>query len=132
MELKKTYKGFVLWFIFFCLSMIPIMFIDNISLCIRLCMSICLLDIVILLYIIYKTEYVYWISGMDYEDAVLVGSKRRKIYAKKHLDRFLLFTLLYLLYTLSAQVLSITYWFDIIIFIVGLIITVISTFHFQL
>lgn len=132
MELKKSYKGFVLWLIFFCLSMIPIVFINDISLSVRLCMNICLLDILILLYIIYKTENIYWFSGVNYEDVVLVGSERRKIYAKKHVDRFMFFTVLYVVYTMLAQLLGIYYWIDTIVFIVGLTVTALSTFHFKL
>lgn len=132
MELKKSYKGFVIWLVFFCLTMIPVVFVDNVSLSIRLCVNICLLDILILLYMIYKTENVYWYSGIDYEDAVAAGSERRKLYAKKHVTSFLFLTILFVVYSLLAQFFNISWWIDCIVFMGAFIFTVISTVRFHL
>ena len=132
MELKKSYKGFVIWLVFFCLTMIPVVFVDHVTLSIRLCVNICLLDILILLYMIYKTENVYWYSGIDYEDAVSAGSERRKLYAKKHVTSFLFLTVLFVVYSLLAQFFNINWWIDCIVFMGALIFTVISTARFHL
>lgn len=40
-----------------------------------------------LMYVIYKTEKVYWINGIEYEKVPLASSERRKKFALQHLKR---------------------------------------------
>lgn len=134
MKLKKSYKGFVLWMIVFCLICEGIIFLpikDKNILC-RLVLIFCVIATTFLTYMIYKTEYVYWYSGVNYEDAVNVSSERRKIYAKKHFNRFMFFTALYIIYSIISQLLGIYFWIDIIVCTVSFVIVAISTTNIKL
>ena len=50
----------------------------------RISMNVCILDVALLAYIIYKTECVYWYNGTEFKEAVAAGSERRKEFAWKH------------------------------------------------
>lgn len=88
-EYKKSYKGLIFSIIGYVAVMVTIALLPLESrLLTVLTVDVTVLWIVLLAYIIYKTEAVYWYSGMYYEDALKAGSDRRKIYALKHLKRF--------------------------------------------
>ena len=69
MKEKPTYKGFIIWLVFFGVSLIPAVRLENRALAARLCFGICLIDLVILMLIIYWTERIYWFSGISFEQA---------------------------------------------------------------
>ena len=134
MELKKSYKGFLLWMLVFVVTMFgcSLLPIENGAILTRMVMNVCVLNIVLLAFIIYKTEYVYWYNGTEYEQAVEAGSERRKEFAWKHLMRFGIFALIYLAISMVAQLVDIPYGVDIAVATVGLVITAFSTNGIQL
>lgn len=134
MKLKKSYKGFVIWMISFCLITVGVCFlpINNAEILTRIVNNICALGVTFLTFIIYKTEYVYWYNGTSYEEAQEVGSERRKKFAWKHFKRFCLFSLVFLVFSIIAQILQFNIWIDIVILAVGFIIVAFSTIRFKL
>lgn len=134
MELKKSYKGFVWFMLIFTAVMFLIAFIptEDAGLITRLICAEAALGMAILTYIIYRTEYVYWYNGTEYEEAVAAGSERRRKFAKQHLDRFAAFAALCLLFSSAAQALGWPFWIDIIVCGVGLVVTAVSTMKIRL
>lgn len=132
MKEKPTYKGFIIWLVFFIASMIPALRLENRDLAARLCFGICLIDLVILMLIIYWTERIYWFSGISFEQARQAGSQQRKNYALKILKRFVYLLGIYLLFAFIGHIWHFHILFDMGIVIVGLIATCFSTFHITL
>lgn len=129
-EYVKTWKPFIVWIIGF-----PIMSIitpASLNVSAKMSTLIILLFTVIYLYllmlIIYKGEYVYWINGgPTYEEAKSGGSERRKKYAKSHLDLFSKMMLICLAYGFISLLFSFPIWIDIIIISGAIIVTVFAT-----
>lgn len=134
MELKKSYKGFVFWMIGFVVAMFSgvILPIEDDALLMRVTLNICVMAIVLLSFIIYKTEYVYWYTGTEYEEAVEAGSERRKLYGLRHFKRFAVFGIIFLVYTVVAQLLSVHMAVDAIVATLGLVGVAISTIGIKL
>lgn len=134
MELKKSYKGFVIWLLIFVATMFGSAFlpISSASILTRVVMNVCVFNIVLLAFIIYKTEYVYWYNGTEYKQAVEAGSERRKEFAWKHLKQFGIFAPIYLAFSVVAQLMHIPSGVDVVVATVGLIITAFSTTRIQL
>lgn len=134
MKLKKSYKGFVIWLILFCLASIGVssLPIKDSDMMTRMVYSICSWGITLLALIIYKTEYIYWYNGMSYEKAAEAGSEKRKQYAWKHFKRFAVFSVIYTLFSVLAQILHLSYWIDTVIFLVGFVGVAISTIWIKL
>lgn len=129
MELRKSYKGLFLWIVFFFIIMFGTSFlpIKDGEILTRIVLNICMCSITLLTFIIYKTEYVYWYNGTTYEEAVQAGSERRKIFAWKHLKKFAIFAIVYLIASIALDLLEITILIDVILVAIGSIITAIST-----
>lgn len=106
--------------------------IENGAILTRIVMNVCVLNIVLLAFIIYKTEYVYWYNGTEYKQAVEAGAERRKEFAWKHLKRFGIFALLYLVYSVVAQLLHIPFGVDIAVATIGMVVAALSTIRIQL
>jgi len=134
MELKKSYQGFVFWMIAFIACSFGVVFIpvEDEKILLRLVMNVCMLSIALLAFIIYKTGYVYWYNGVSYEDAVKAGDERRKAYAWKHFRSFGVFALAFLVFSIVAQVYNISYWWDIVIGTVGIIVVAVGTIRYEL
>lgn len=134
MELKKSYKGFVIWMLAFCMLAISVCYlpISSYEVMTRIVDNLCAFGITFLTFIIYKTEYVYWYSGISYEEARETESERRKIFAWKHLKRFGFFSLMFFIFSIVAQILQVSVWIDIVILTVGFVIVALSTTHFKL
>ena len=132
--MKKSYKGFLLWMLVFFVTMFGCAFlpIENSAILTRIVMNVCVLNIVLLSFIIYKTESVYWYNGTEYEQAVEAGSECRKAFAWKHLKRFGTFALLYLTYSVLAQFFHIPYGVDFAVATIGMVAVAISTIKFKL
>lgn len=134
MELKKSYKGFIIWLIVFCVCMfgcafLPIKDSDIVG---RIVLNVCVIAMALLAFIIYKTGYVYWYNGTTYEEALEAGAERRKNFAWKHFRDFGLFALAFLVFSVIAQILNIGLWNDIVIATVGIIVVAIGTIRFKL
>lgn len=134
MELKKSYKGFVIWMIGFCMIGVGVCYlpISSYEVMTRIVDNFCAFGITFLAFIIYKTEYVYWYSGISYEEAREAGSERRKIFAWKHLKRFGFFSLIFFIFSIFTQILQVSVWIDIVILTVGFIAVALSTIPFKL
>ncbi len=135
-KLKKTYKGFVGWMIFFfageiLFSMTAMKFVDeNFTVFASFSFTLVLLDI--LTYIIYKTEYIYWYNGMPYDTAAKASSEERKNYAHEHMMRFLYGTFAWAVYGMAKCFFEISLWVDILAFMVIIITTAVSTIKIKL
>lgn len=133
MELKKSYKGLVLWMLGYLAALaIPFVVQSDAALCMRLILHITSLGMALLCWIVLKTEAVYWYNGTTYEEAVQAGSQRRKAFARKHFDAFFRFALLFLLFSVGMALLNISFWADFAVGSIGLIAVAISTIRFKL
>lgn len=133
MELKKSYKGFVLWMIGFCVASFAVVFLPFEGLALaRIIQNVCSIGVAMLAYIIYKTGYIYWYTGISYEDAVKAGEERRKEYAWKHFKRFGIFAVAYFIFSIVGLYIGINYWIDFAVFMVGFIGVAVSTIQFKL
>ena len=120
MELKKTYKGFVIWMLGFVIATFGVAFLpieDGILLG-RIVGNLCCMGTAILAYIIFKTECVYWYNGTEYEEAVKAGSERRREFAWKHFRRFGLFALAFLIFSVLAHLLQFPFRIDIAVLLI--------------
>ena len=129
-EYIKTYKPLIAWLIGFPIMIIFITkFIDSsekISVLISLIMMV--ISLYILMLIIYKGQYVYWINGgPSYEEAKIAGSEKRKQYAKAHLDLFGKMTLVCFIYGLISLLFRVSIFIDIIIISGAIIVTAFQT-----
>ena len=132
--LKKSYTGFILWMvlylgILFSMAFLPI---ENDGVMIRLILSFTALAVTGMMLIIYISEQVYWINGVTYEQAVDAGPERRKLFARRHLVRFGIFTAIYVLFAVVGQIIGIPFWIDIVVFTLGMIAAAISTINIRL
>ncbi len=134
MDYRKSYKGFVLWMIFFLASCFLTTFFNNVNqnFIFRLLLNICTISIAILTYVIYKTEYVYWYTGITYEEAKEAGKERRKKFAYSHLKVFLWFAVAYFLVSIITYFLNITYIVDLTFVFFGMIGLAVYTIKFKL
>ena len=134
MEYRKSYKGFILWVLFFFISCFFTTFLKDLTenFILRLILNICTISITLLNYVIYKTEYVYWYTGTTYEEAKEAGSKRRKEFAYKHLKVFGRLAACYFVVSLITYFFNITYVVDLIFVLFGMIWSAISTIKFKL
>ncbi len=134
MELKKSYKGLVIWFIFFTVTFLLLTFlkINDTALVARIGMNIMTFYVAILAYIIYKTGYVYWYNGITYEEACEVGEERRKLCALRHFQRLGLCAAFYFVFSVVAHLLNIPYGVDIAVATVSIIVAAFSTISIKL
>lgn len=122
-EYKRNYKPLIAWIIVYMILLIAPLSIFEVSKKIgvmySMMFSVFALDI--LLYIIYKGEYVYWFTmGPNFKEAKASRSEERKKYAKLILDLFLKMTAVSIVYSIVSIVFKFPVWVDIII-ITGLI-----------
>ena len=100
--MKKSYKGYIVWMILFCVGMVLMMIVDlkNLKLFSLILGNYMLMMITLLTGMIYKNECIYWYSGVSYQEAIEATSMSRKKYAYKHFIRFFITCLLYLFYSI--------------------------------
>lgn len=129
MHYKQSYKKLIIWIIWFMASFLSLPFlpIDNIAFITRLSLNYLTLNITLLMFIIYKTEAIYWFNGTTYEEALNAGSQRRKAFALRHLQFFGYFTLSFFIVSIFLHAICMPYWIDITICFIGLIAVALST-----
>ena len=134
MELKKSYKGFIIWLIGFCAICFGVVFlpIKDYHMIVRVINNISTIGVALLTFIVYKTEFIYWYNGISYEEALQVGKDRRKVYAWKLFRLFGLFALVFLGFSIIAQILNISSWIDIAALFIGIVAIAISTMGVKL
>ncbi len=88
--MKKSYKGYIVWMILFCVGMELMMIVGlkNLKLFSLILGNYTLMMITLLTGMIYKNECIYWYSQMSYQEAIEATSMSRKKYAYKHFIRF--------------------------------------------
>ena len=131
---KKSYKLFVLWIVFLFVLLLGggyliSEFYPNISSSILIKVEMMLINIalLVLFYIIYKTESIYWINGMSYNEAKSMSSDKRKKYAWEHLIMFLQGAIISLMYCIISYFIYISAPIDIIILTIIVIVSAIRT-----
>ena len=79
-QYKESYKGLVGMILGFVVLMFLFPFLTDLQgkFTAVISMNLVNLWVALLSLVIYKTEYIYWINGVSYEDAVKAGSERRK------------------------------------------------------
>ena len=89
MKYRKTYKGLIIYLLIFCAVLIlgGVVSVWKNFMPALIIVNTMTIGITGLMYVIYKTENVYWINGIEYEKAFLAGSERRKRFALQHLKR---------------------------------------------
>lgn len=134
MEYKKSYKGFVIWFIVFlvlcfCCAIIPMKDINLLTLLIYNMMTI---GMAILTWIIYKNEKIYWYTGLSYEEAKRASSEQRKKYAMRHFKRFAILAVAYVVYSIIAYCFTLPIGVSTTVVLIGMVGTAISTMNIKL
>ena len=132
MKEKATYKGFILWLVFFVASLILAVLPEDRDLAARLCFLIALFDLVILMLIIYLTERIYWLTEISFQQAQAAGRQKRKRLAYEQLMRFLYLLAIYLLWAFAGHLGHFYIWTDMIVVILGLCIVAFWTTHVKL
>ncbi len=131
--MKKSYKGFRLWLAVYCAGFLPIitMKADG-AIATRLTLLYTAVMLNILMLIIEKTDHIYWINGITFEEAEKAGYEKRMEFAHRHLKTFTRFTVFYLVFTLICHLLELSIFIDSIVFTVGLIAAAVSTIRIKL
>ena len=101
--MKKSYKGYIVWMILFCVGMVLMMIVDlkNLKLFSLILGNYMLMMITLLTGMIYKNECIYWYSGVSYQEAIEATSMSRKSMLINIFIRFIT-CLLYLFYSIIA------------------------------
>lgn len=122
MELRKSYRGFVIWMLLFVAGLVGMMFlpVENGGLLVRGIIVYTGVALALLAWIVWRTERVYWYNGTEYEEAVEAGSERRKRFAWRHFRIFGGFALGLLIFTAFMQLMGWPWWIDMTVGTVGL------------
>ena len=121
--MKKSYKGFILWLIVFgvIIAVLCHMPFQDDALMIRLIFNSCSIFVTVLMYIVYKTDKIYWLNIVSSEDIARSDYQRQKIYTKKLFKRFAKFAAGYLVLSLLLHIIGISMLVDVIVFMIGFI-----------
>ncbi len=131
--LKKSYFGLIIWIIVYCGACTAAVFLPvSEQVILRLINVITMVGLCVLTAVIYKTEYVYWYSGITYEQAAAAGSQRRKEYAGKHLRIFWGLSALFIIFTIIMQLLGFNALIDEGVMIFGILAAAIRTMFYRL
>jgi len=133
-EYKESYKGLIIFLMIHFITLIGVGVLSVIKdfLPIVLIANIITIGMTLLMYIIYVTENIYWMNGVEYERAFLAGSRRRKAYALKHLKRIGAASLFGIIVTVLCFLLSLSQFVTFPIIFIVFIIACISTVNFEL
>ena len=135
MEYRKSYRGLVLWLAGYTASMFMPLLLPkgtDAGLMLRLIQNLTSTGVVVLIWIIWRTESVYWINGTTFEQARDAGSERRRTFAAAHLKPFGLFALGYAAFSAFMQLRGYSFVIDIAVFTVGIIAVAVSTIRIKL
>lgn len=132
--MKKSYKGFGLWMLIFLITMFgsALLPIEDSELLMRISMNVCIWNVALLAYIIYKTECVYWYNGTEFKEAVEAGTERRKKFAWKHLEKFGGFASIFLVYSVISYLLKMPCGIDVTVGTLGMCVAAFSTIKIKL
>ena len=117
----------------YCVGFTPIIFIaDNGIIGAKLVMIYSAVMLNILMLIIEKTDHIYWINGVSYDEAEKASYENRMEYAVAHLKTFTKFTVFYLIFTFICHFIGVGIFIESIVFTVGLIAAAVSTIKIKL
>ena len=134
MEYKKSYKGLVLWLLGLAVAMFSPMLlpIRDEDLMARLMLNLTSAGMAALMVVILRTESVYWINGVTFEQARDAGGERRRAFAAAHLKRFCAFALGFAVLSAVAQARGISLFWDVFFFCAGLTAAALTTIRIRL
>ena len=135
MEYRKRYRGLVIWLVgYLALALAPLLLPEgtDAGLVMRLVFNLTSAGIAALMWIIWRTESVYWINGTSFEQARDAGSERRRAFAAAHLRVFGRFALGYVVFSAIMQWRGVTWGVDLAVFCVGLIVAAVGTLKVKL
>lgn len=122
-EYVKTYKPLIGWIVSFVL--IALFFglgwdsLGEDRILSKIFIIVAMTYVDVLFTIIYKGEYVYWITyGPDFETAKNSDSQRRKTYAWKYLRSFLVASIILIIFLFGSMLFDLSASFDFIAFLV--------------
>lgn len=134
MEYKKSYKGYVILMFLYILALIGIMFlpIDNPNQITVLIGESMVVWMAILTGVIWKTEKIYWYTGVEYNQVKDLPSEVRKRYGYRHFKRFLIVGILYTIYAVFAYIFKVHWGISTSLVVVVLVAVAISTMNIKL
>lgn len=133
-DYKKSYKGLIIYLMAFfaVLIIVGILSVWKNFMPALIIVNTMTVGITGLMYVIYKTENVYWINGIDYEKALLASSERRKDFALRHLKRMGKAAIFGLVISGMSLIFEWNSWIVYVIVIITFIGSAISTMNFKL
>ena len=134
MEYKKSYKGLIIWLVVFTvvLFLLPLIKTENDNLMTLLLLNLMSAGIAVLTWMIWKTESIYWYTGLTFEEAEKTPSEVRKRYALRHAKRFTIFAVIFAVYSVAAYIWSFPIGLSITLSCLGLVGVALSTMKIKL
>ena len=131
--MRKSYTGLILWAVLYCAVLAGLCFLplDGWMLTRVICIITCL-AVTLLMVLIERGGHTYWFTGVTYEDCVKAGAERCRIYAHRHVKRFVKATVVFVVISVAFHLLGWPGWADMIVMTVGSVIVAFSTMWFQL
>lgn len=133
-DYKKSYKGFIVLMAAFVILLFLLSFITDVDadfITIIIC-NLTNIWMVLLTWIIYRTEKIYWYTGIAYEEAARTSSENRKRYAIRHFRRFAIYAVVFILYSAFAFLCNISLIVSSMIETIGIVAVAISTINIKL
>ena len=133
-DYKKSYKGLIIFIVihFSVLICGSLLSVWKDFLPLLLIANIITVGMTLLMYIMVVTENIYWMNGIEYEKALLVGSERRKDFALKHLNRIGMASLFGIIITVISVLFNWSQFITFPVIFVVFIVACISTINFKL
>ncbi len=130
---KKSYKGLLLWVVVFTTVMFAISALPAYGpLLTRITLNYMFLMIFVLMLIIHFDDKIYWITGVEYEQAAKLTREQRKACSIKYVRVFGIAALVFLAVSVAFHLLDLPYYNDIFVSVVLVIYAAISTIKFKL
>ncbi len=133
MQYKKSYLGLVVWTIVLIAEMIvgmPLLStaVESEKIMLKLTLLALVLSILLLMIIVHKGQYVYWMSGgPTYEEAKSATQERRKRYTWRLLRVFLIFSAVSVGYLIISFLCELPVGVDIVVICISLVVASIGT-----
>ena len=116
----KSYRLFIVWIISFITVLGTVGYLTRnlpTGTATRIILLLACYGLLALLYLILKTESIYWFTGISYEQAAAAGRVRRRAYAKTHLQYFMAGAGIFLSLCALFQFQGISVWLDLLVFL---------------
>ena len=131
---EKSYKGLVFWLLGYTAALIVCMFLpfEDEGLLVRLTLNVTWCAVAVLCWMIYRSERIYWINGVTFEQAKRATSDQRREFAEKYLRKFGKCAVFCLVFSTVGQLIGLHFVFDILVETIALIVAAIGTMKFKL